>query len=126
MRMFARLANNLSVACCDRWSYRSIVSTVQLVLFAVSSLASFLLRFEGSIPHEMQRALCWGTLEFVIVKALVFRLYRMDPGLWRYFGFHDTVRIAHANFIASVACGTIVLSIFPPPFPRSVIIIMCQ
>ena len=47
----------------------------------------------------------------------------MNRGLWRYFGFHDTVRIAHANFIASVACGTIALSTFPPPFPRSVIII---
>lgn len=123
MRIFAWLANNLSVACRDRWTYRSIICTVQLVLFAVSSIASFLLRFEGSIPHDMQRALCWGTLEFLIVKALIFRLYRMDRGLWRYFGFHDTVRIAHANFIASVACGTIVLSSVPPPFPRSVIII---
>ena len=62
MRIFAWLANNLSVACRDRWTYRSIICTVQLVLFVVSSVASFLLRFEGSIPHEMQRALCWGTL----------------------------------------------------------------
>src|ERR1035441_829533 len=71
----------------------------------------------------MQRALCWGTLAFVIVKALIFRLYRLDRGLWRYFGFHDTVLIAHANFVASVACGIIVLSTFPPPFPRSIVII---
>jgi FlaA1/EpsC-like NDP-sugar epimerase len=123
MQIFALFANNLSAACRNRWTYRSIICTVQLVLFAVGSIASFLLRFEGSIPREMQRALCWGTLAFVIVKALVFRLYRLDRGLWRYFGIHDTVRIAHANFIASVACGTIVLSTFPPPFPRSVIII---
>ena len=123
MRIFALLANNLSAVCRDRWTYRSIICTVQLVLIAVSSVTSFLLRFEGSIPHEMQRALCWGTLAFVIVKALIFRLYRLDRGLWRYFGFHDTVRLAHANFIASVVCGIIVLSAFPPPFPRSVVII---
>jgi FlaA1/EpsC-like NDP-sugar epimerase len=123
MRIFALLANNLSAACRHRWTYRSIICTVQLVLFAFSGIASFLLRFEGSIPHGMQRALCWGTLEFVIVKALVFRLYHLDRGLWRYFGFHDTVHVARANFMASVACTTIVLSTVPPPFPRSVIII---
>jgi FlaA1/EpsC-like NDP-sugar epimerase len=71
----------------------------------------------------MLRALWWGTLAFVAVKALIFRLYHLDRGLWRYFGVHDTGRITQANFIASAISGAIVLSAFPPPFPRSIIII---
>ena len=38
MQIFALLANNLSAACRNRWTYRSIICTVQLVLFAVGGV----------------------------------------------------------------------------------------
>ncbi|HXA51768.1 MAG TPA: nucleoside-diphosphate sugar epimerase/dehydratase [Candidatus Acidoferrum sp.] len=123
MDLVTLLANRLSRLCRNRLAYVWLISTVQLGLFTAAGMASFLLRFEFSIPREMQPALWWGTLVFVTCKALVFRFYGLDRGMWRYFNVSDTLRVATASLVASVLSGVIITAALPVSFPRSVIVL---
>ena len=97
MHILTLLAKRLTATCRNRLAYVWMISMVQLGLFASSSIISFLLRFEFSIPREMHQALWSGTAIFVVSKALVFHLYRLDRGMWRYFNVSDTIRVTAAN-----------------------------
>src|SRR5262249_33644363 len=101
MDLVISLANRLNSVCRHRRAYVWLISIVQLGLFALGSLLSFLLRFEFAIPREMLSALWWGSAILVSCKALIFYLYGLNRGLWRYFAVSDTIRIVAANLAAS-------------------------
>jgi FlaA1/EpsC-like NDP-sugar epimerase len=123
MDMVTLLANRLSRLCRNRRAYVWLICTLQLGLFTTAAVGSFLLRFEFSIPLEMQPALWWGTLVFVACDAVVFRCYRLDRGMWRYFSISDTWRVATASTVASVLSVVIITASFQVTFPRSVIVL---
>jgi FlaA1/EpsC-like NDP-sugar epimerase len=122
MHILTLLANRLSATCADGLTYAWMIGTVQLGLFALNRITSFLLCFEFSIPYEMHRALwsCAGV--FIISRAPVFRLYRPDRGMGRYFRISDTIRVTSENAIASAIAATVISGARRPPFPRFVII----
>ena len=54
------------------------------------------------------------------VKILVFHLFKLDRGWWRYVSIRDVTRLAAANFAGS-ALGCLGCSLFAPQgFPRSI------
>jgi len=100
--------------------HRPAIWLVQISIFALSGLLAFLLRFDGHIPAVHHRHLAWGLLIWVATKTLVFRLFRLDRGWWRFVSIHDMRRIAAGNFAASLASYLLIRLIAPAGFPRSV------
>ena len=99
-----------------RWASRAI----QLSIFALASALAFLLRFDFVVLPPFRAHLLAGICVWVPIKIVIFHLFRLDRGWWRYASVQDLTRVAVANLAAS-ALGCLALLWFAPPaFPRSI------
>ena len=100
-----------------------------LILFAhftiviISYLASFLLRFEFSIPGDEIKAFYLGFICFIIVKPIVFWFFGLYRGLWAYASIVDLWKIIKANILSSIILIASVTILGRHGFPRSVFVI---
>ena len=97
--------------------------TVQLCLFALSGVAAFVLRFDGAIPPRYQVHLVWGLAIWLVTKTVVFRLYGLDRGWWRFVSVDDVIRIGAGNLTGSVAAFVLIRLLAPSGFPRSIYVL---
>jgi FlaA1/EpsC-like NDP-sugar epimerase len=98
---------------------KPIIWATHLAVFALSALSAFLLRFDFSLPREHYGHFAYALATWLAIKIVVFRVAKLDRGLWRYVSVIDVVRVAAGNLIASsIACG-LILAFGPPGFPRS-------
>jgi len=95
----------------------------QIGMFVLSVTAAFLLRFDFSIPPENRHALVSTLSIFILIKVVVFRLAKLDRGLWKYVSVPDLIRVAAGNLVASLLIGATILVIAPPGFPRSILVL---
>jgi FlaA1/EpsC-like NDP-sugar epimerase len=96
------------------------VRAVQLVIFAVSGVLAFILRFDFTVPAQFRPQLLAGFCIFVPAKILAFSFFRLDRGWWRYASIRDLMRLSAANAIGSVL-GCLGLPLLAPEsLPRSV------
>ncbi len=102
---------------------RLTVWAAQIVVFALSGVTAFLLRFDFVIPAAYRGHLIRGLLIWIVVKAIVFRLAKLDRGLWRYVSANDLIRLASGNVIASSVSCILILLLAPVGFPRSIYLI---
>src|ERR1017187_2416557 len=104
-------------------SPRLFIWAVQIAIFALSGLFAFLIRFEFALtaPYLVQMALAIPV--WVLVKTVVFRLFKLDRGWWGYVSMPDIVRVAFGNFAASALATGILLAVAPSGFPRSIYIL---
>jgi FlaA1/EpsC-like NDP-sugar epimerase len=87
---------------------------------AGSLLASFLLRFDFSIPASEWTNFYGGLWIFVSAKALVFYVYGRRRSLWSTVGVLDLLRVVMKCAVASAIAGAATLLLIGPAFPRSV------
>ena len=100
---------------------RWVLRAVQFAIFAVAGVLAFILRFDFTVPAEYRAHLLAGFLRLVVpTKILIFHLFKLDHGWWRYASIRDVTRLAVANFAGS-AFGCVGLLLFAPQrFPRSI------
>jgi FlaA1/EpsC-like NDP-sugar epimerase len=98
-------------------------SAAQICLFGISGAAAFLLRFESNVPAVYLSHLAAGVLVWSVVKTIVFRLYSLDHGWWRFFSVDDAVRLLNANLLGSLASMLVIVFCGPARFPRSIYVI---
>jgi FlaA1/EpsC-like NDP-sugar epimerase len=96
------------------------VSMIYALVFALSVLIAFLLRFEYSIPKEELPNLTSGILVAVVVKMLGVRISGLDRGWLGYAGLYDLPMILVTNVGGSLVFGLITHFLVAPAFPRSV------
>lgn len=101
-------------------SRRSIMWALQIGVFAFSALAGFLLRFDFTLPPQYLRHLVYAFPIWILVKIVVFRLVKLDRGLWRYVSVVDVMRVGFGNLVASALSCILILAIVPSGFPRSI------
>jgi FlaA1/EpsC-like NDP-sugar epimerase len=102
---------------------RSLVLIAQLLIFAFSGVAAFLLRFDLVLPRIYARHLLIALAVWIIVKGLAFHISKLNRRGYRYVSVMDFYRLALANVAGSgVACG-IILLFGPSGFPRSIYLI---
>jgi len=99
---------------------RAVVWSTQISLFAFSGLAAFLLRFDLTMPPAHLSHLAFALTIWLLVKIIVFRMARLDRGLWRYVSIADISRLVISNVIASSVSCLLIVSLGPPGFPRSI------
>jgi len=102
---------------------RPLIWLAQVGVFAASGVAAFLLRFDFRIPADYLHFLYFGLAVWIPVKIVVFRVAKLDQGLWRYVSSSDLVRILTGNLIASGIGDMILRLIGPPGFPRAIFLI---
>jgi FlaA1/EpsC-like NDP-sugar epimerase len=122
MHGLPRFANPIARMFRGRLAYICTIRIAQLGGFLIGGITAFLLRFEFSIPREMLPALWVAVGVWVLTKILVFHLFGLGRGMWRYFSTPDMVRLANANAVSSIIASAILIGC-PIPFPRSVLIL---
>ncbi len=98
---------------------RILIWVTQAVVFAASTIAAFLLRFDFSVPAFYLRYLPYALAIWLPVKIVVFYAAKLDRGFWRYVSAIDLIRISIANLIASVIGYVLIRLLAPAGFPRS-------
>ena len=94
--------------------------TAQISMFALAGVASFLLRFDFTLPANYLRDLGYALSVWLTIKSVVFFFLKLDRGVWRYVSPADFIRIFTGNFIGSaISCG-LIRWLTPVGFPRSI------
>jgi len=102
--------------------------TGDVVLSAVSLLAAFLLRFDGTMPPEYNDRLIYYLVIFVILNLIFLAREKMYSFIWAFVGVKEFSRLIRALTYASLIFGLIVFigresfALFSG-FPRSVVLI---
>jgi FlaA1/EpsC-like NDP-sugar epimerase len=89
-------------------------------VIAFSLVAAFLLRFDLVVPEAERRRLLFGLAIAVVLKTLVFYLFGIERGWWRFAGIADLAKIFVANVAGSLLFTLATWAIVGPRFPRSV------
>jgi len=100
---------------------RSIVYSLDLAAFALSTFLAYELRFDGALPaqyfHPMSVALCiWAA-----AKSASFLVGAVGRGSWQHTSVYDALRLVLANSAGSILGGLIIFFLVGPSgIPRSV------
>lgn len=99
---------------------RSFIWAAQLAVFAASGVVAFELRFDFRLPADCARYVLFATSIWIVVRTVVFRVAKLDRGLWQYFAVGDLIHLAVANLAASAIGCMLILLFGPKGFPRSI------
>ncbi|OGQ87747.1 MAG: lipopolysaccharide biosynthesis protein [Deltaproteobacteria bacterium RIFOXYD12_FULL_56_24] len=101
-----------------------IVLGVDLLLLVAAHLLSYMIRFDGAVPLE-QRANFLVALAFLLpVKLVMFHLFGVYRGMWRYTSLADLLNILKACMVAGlITLGGILLLNRFEGFSRSVFVL---
>jgi FlaA1/EpsC-like NDP-sugar epimerase len=101
---------------------RLFIVGVYVALWVLSYLASFILRFEFSVPKLYVQTL-WATIvPLLVARTLGYGLLGMFHGMWRYTSGHDLRALVKAATVSSVLFAAWVLFTKTPDFPRSILV----
>ena len=92
------------------FGYRRRIFEVLLdaVLAMVSFLAAFLLRFDGTIPPQVQQSVARVFLVVVATKLTALYIMRAYDGLWRHAGIRELLSLGRSAVVGSAALIVIV------------------
>ncbi len=117
--MFAQILSYPIPITPPRLAWRITYFIVHALVFILSGILAFELRFEFSIAPRYQLQLLAAVPIWITVKLLIFGLGRFDREQWSQVSVADVARIVVANVFASGASTAILLT-FITGFPRSV------
>lgn len=100
-----------------------LITGVHQLLFLMSALAAFLLRFDFSIPSGQAPDFLVAIMFWLPLKMIAFRVARLDRTSWRFVSLHDVWRIIAAASIASSVSALAIITIVPWRFPRSLYVL---
>jgi FlaA1/EpsC-like NDP-sugar epimerase len=100
-----------------------LVSVAQMLVFAVSGLAAFQMRFDFGLPPLYLRDLTYAVAVWIAVKTLAFHFANLDKRGFRYVSISDAYRLFCANLAGSVASYFLLIILAPVGIPRSVYLI---
>jgi len=102
---------------------RPVFWAVQTVIFAISGITAFLLRFDLNLPPGEKAHLVYALSVWIVVKIIVFRIARLDRGWWRFVSLDDLPRLATGNLLGSFVGTLTILWLAPRGFPRSIYVL---
>ncbi len=105
---------------------RALIVTTHVAAFAISLVVAFMLRFDAVVPDlpEAYRDLMWMSLPgFVMLKLVVFGLFRQYSGWWRYVSVSDLLGVLKAALVSMLVVAGVVYIRGLREFPRSVIVL---
>ena len=100
-----------------------VMALVHALLFVISGVAAFLLRFDFHIEPPYTRHLLWAICIWVTVKSVIFQWARLNQIWSSHTSVPDVVGIALGNCAGTVISAILLLAFAPAGFPRSVYLI---
>src|SRR5262245_17797174 len=102
---------------------RLFVVAIHCVLWALSFVGAFYLRFEFSFPAEFEKVIVAWVVGLVALRSLASYWFGAFHGLWRYSGVRDLLTLFKATTVSTVAFILVIVFSGVRTFPRSVFII---
>jgi FlaA1/EpsC-like NDP-sugar epimerase len=103
------------------FAHRSgIIRLWQAFAIAFSLIGAFLLRFDFTVPDTERRHLLFGLAIALVLKTLIFYIFGIERGWWRFVGIADLTRIFVANVTGFFLFTVVTWAIMGPRFARSV------
>ena len=99
---------------------RFLVYTAQAIVFALSGLMAFLLRFDFKVPSTYLGYLIYTIPIWVVIKSLVFEIANLNRRGMRYVSISDIYRLVIANLSGSAISSLLIFDLQPVGFPRSI------
>ncbi len=104
-----------------RWT---LLIGLHAFIFGIAFFGAVLIRFDFMPPVDLRGPLIVAGLLAVGLKLLVFGLFSLFRGWWRYVSLYDVIALAHALAIASALFAVLhLLLLRPEGFPRSIYIL---
>jgi FlaA1/EpsC-like NDP-sugar epimerase len=101
-----------------------ITALIHIALFLGAYYTSFLVRFEFVVPEYYHRLFFETVLIVVGIKFVVFALFSVYKGSWRYVGIQDLVILGEAALVSSVIQGLLIYLFFiSQGYPRSIVLL---
>ncbi len=95
------------------YNKRRIIEVIlDFVIISVSFVAAFLLRFEGFSFMDNVPLIIESLPMILVVKLVIFYLFGLYRGVWRYIGLYDVIAILKATVSASLASMLLLLFMF--------------
>ena len=86
--------------------------------------ASYQLRFNFQVPTDFKISALQNSLWVIPIEIILFIVFGLYKGVWRFASLPDIVRISKANFFSFLAIVVVILMISPgATIPRTVVII---
>jgi FlaA1/EpsC-like NDP-sugar epimerase len=102
---------------------RHLSEVAYLLLAAAALIAAVWLRFEFR-PERERWTMLWVLVPFVLAaKLIVFRIFSLRDLSWKYLSFDDLLRLAAANFAASLCVAAVGYWRWQGAFPRSIYVL---
>lgn len=85
---------------------------VDIILITIAYFLSYLLKYEGIIdPHNL--SLIEKSLPFIIlIKLIIFSIFGLYKGEWRYISMNDLIKISQATFFGSLISVVVLLFLY--------------
>jgi len=100
--------------------HRPAVWSAQIVVFTLSGVIAFLLRFDFDLPHGYLQQLAYALPIWIVAKTIVFRIANLDRGWWQFISVSDLFRLALGNLAGATLSCVVIVCVVPPGFPRSI------
>ena len=102
---------------------RAIILVAHIVLIILAYALAFILRFEWQIPPPYLSLFVNTLALIVIVKGMVFYLFGLYQGIWRYVSMEDLLNILKATIVSSALFASGIIIFYGHGFPRSVLVL---
>jgi FlaA1/EpsC-like NDP-sugar epimerase len=102
---------------------RPLVVAAHAVLFVVSYIAAFALRFDFSLPADETSRLLMTLPWLIALRLGAFWVFHLYEGLWRYVSVREVIELVKAVALSSAVFVLGVLAVGGSGFPRSVVLL---
>ena len=75
---------------------------VDIIIIIIAYFSSYLLRYEGVIDHDNLSLIEKSLPLIIIIKIIIFLIFGLYKGEWRYIGISDLIKIFQATFLGSL------------------------
>jgi FlaA1/EpsC-like NDP-sugar epimerase len=103
-----------------------ILLAADALVFVMALVGAYLLRFDFYLSTYYKAQIMLLLLFFLPVKLLIFFLFSLYGGMWRYTSLIDLVKLSNASLLSTLANIIIIFSIYGfEGFPRSIFLLDC-
>jgi UDP-N-acetyl-D-glucosamine 4,6-dehydratase len=105
------------------WKRTLFFIVADIILFTLSFYMAYLFRFGFFIPSEFYTGFYQALPLLIIIKLLLFYLFKIYHVVWRFFSLNEAKNLIIAIFLSNFVFALLFLPFVTVSFPRSVILI---
>jgi FlaA1/EpsC-like NDP-sugar epimerase len=99
------------------------IAVIHITVAVVTNYCAFLLRFDGHIPQQVVALWVHTLPALVITRAVLFTVFRLYEGLWRYTSIWDLRNLIAAVLLGTASFSGALYALGTTSYPRSVYVI---